>query len=452
MKKIFENIKSYLDLYLILLSWSVVGAVAPEVVAIVWSVATFMLVLRTEDRTKIIFALITMLVFSDSRMRMFNFAETAKIGVVVLLFIHVIRNFGSYNAYNNRIFKYFLPFLVFSIIATLWATLTFTAFQKSVSYAMIYFTVPLVFLKALDENPRFGIDFAILVTMLLGIGLGLYYLNPESMTLAGRYHGLMGNPNGLGVLQIVMFPLCYLYWRSRRHQENLTQLALIFVVVFLASLLLTGSRTALFALILFFVFSRLRYFSNVATILGFLVLIVSYEFILQQLPMIITSLGLQDYMRLETLREGSGRNVAWAFAWRMIDDVFFVGGGFSHTEFIFGQHSEYLSRLGHQGNAHNSYLTLWLDTGIVGIVLFVFGLLRTIISAVRTNAFTLPIVYALLFSTYYESWLAASLNPFTSIFLMTLAFLAREEEAEEVPENSMSNEKDQELKLSMGNT
>lgn len=391
-----------------------------------------------------------MLVFSDSRMQMFNFAETAKIGVVVVLFIHIISKFGNYNAYNNRIFKYFLPFLIFSVVATLWATLTFTAFQKSVSYAMIYFTVPLVFLKALDENRKFGIDFAILVTILLAIGLGLFYLNPESMTLAGRYHGLMGNPNGLGVLQIVLFPLCYLYWRTHRHQENITQLALIFAVIFLASMLLTGSRTALFALILFFVFSRLRYFSNVATIVGFLALIISYEFILQQLPMIITSLGLQDYLRLETLREGSGRNVAWAFAWRMIDDVFFVGGGFSHTEFIFGKHSEYLSRLGHQGNAHNSYLTLWLDTGIVGIVLFVFGLIRTIFSAVRISPFTLPIVYSVLFSTYYESWLSASLNPFTSVFLMTMTFLGREEKAEEVAEVSAFTENDVEHKLSTG--
>lgn len=448
MKQIFDQIKNYFDLYLILFSWVLFGVVASEMIAVVWSVVTFLLILRTGNHTKIIFALIVMLVFSDSRMQMFNFAETAKIGVVVTLFIFIISKFRNYNAYNNRIFKNFLPFLIFSIAATIWATLTFTAFQKSVSYAMIYFIVPLLFLKALDENRRFGADFSILVTLILGIGLVLYYMNPEAMLLSGRFHGLMGNPNGLGVLQIVLFPLCYLYWRTHRHKENLTQLALIFVVVFLASLLLTGSRTALFAVILFFVFSRLRYFSNWATIAGFLTLIISYEFILQQLPFIITSLGLEDYMRLETLREGSGRNIAWAFAWRMIEDVYFTGGGFGHTEFIFGKHSEYLSRLGHQGNAHNSYLTLWLDTGLIGVVLFAFGLLRTIISAVRISPFTLPIAYSLLFSTYYESWLAASLNPFTSIFLMTLAFLGREEQAVEVPEEAPAEESDRELQVS----
>lgn len=156
----------------------------------------------------------------------------------------------------------------------------------------------------------------------------------------------------------------------------------------------------------------------------FLFFIIGYEYFLIQLPQLIGFFGLEEYFRIETLEEGSGRFVAWNFAWERIQDVFFVGGGFGHTEFVFDLYSDQLSKLGHQGNAHNSYLTIWLDTGLIGIVLFLFGLVRAIANSVAGSSYTLPIMYGVLFSTFFESWLSASLNPFTSLFLISLTSLA----------------------------
>lgn len=440
--KIIDHIRTYFDLYAVLFSWAVVGAVAPNAVAIGWSSLTFLLLLRTANVSKIVFGLVMMLVFSDSRMPMFDFAETAKIVVVVVLFIYVMRNYGQFRKYDNRIFRYFLPFLVFGIAATLWSEEPFTALQKSISYALIYFTVPLLFMRALDQNKQFGVDLIWFFVAIFGIGLVLYVLNPVSMVIQGRYHGLLGNPNGLGIFHILVFPLVYLFWRKYRDEYDFSKLFWIFIVVFGASLLLTGSRTALFAILIFVVFSRLRYFTNWATIIGFLALIISYEALLQQLPSLIRAFGMEDYLRVDTLREGSGRNIAWAFAWQKIDDVFFAGGGFGYTEYIYQMNYSYLSRLGHQGNAHNSYLTIWLDTGLIGLVIFATGLLRTIIYAVKVSLFTLPIIYSVLFSTYYESWLAASLNPFTSVFLFALTFLSQREEIEEITASPEASEEE----------
>lgn len=421
------HIRQYLDIYLVVLSWVFAGAFTPPVVAIIWPAVSFLLILRTANYTKILLAVVMMLIFSDSRMLMFNFAETAKILIVVILFLSVILDFKHYRNYNNKIFKYLLPFLVFSVAATFWSVDTMAAFQKSVSYALVCFTIPLVFLRAYYDNDRFGIDFIAFIFIVIGLGLFLYFLNPIAMTLAGRYHGLLGNPNGLGIFQVLAFPLCYLFWRQSRHRYPLGKFVWVFLAVFTASIILTGSRTSIFAIFIFFLFTRLRYFSNWATIIGFLTLIIGFEYFMQQLPGIIRGLSLEEYFRLDTLRRGSGRDVAWAFALQNIDNVYFAGGGFGYTEYIYRINYQYLSMLGHQGNAHNSYLTLWLDTGLIGLTLFAIGIIRIIIDSIKYSLYTLPVVFAVLFSTYYESWLAASLNPFTSLFLIMLTFLAQKE-------------------------
>jgi len=63
----------------------------------------------------------------------------------------------------------------------------------------------------------------------------------------------------------------------------------------------------------------------------------------------------------------------------------------------------------------------------VGLVLFVTGLVRTVVYALNKTSYTLPVLYGVLFSTNFESWLAASLNPFTSLFLIILTLISHPE-------------------------
>ena len=97
----------------------------------------------------------------------------------------------------------------------------------------------------------------------------------------------------------------------------------------------------------------------------------------------------------------------------------------------------YLSQLGHQGNAHNSYLTLTLDTGIIGIILFLIGLVRTMVVSAGNFFYALPVFYAALFSANFESWLAASLNPFTSLLLITLTIVTQPSSVETAENESV---------------
>jgi O-antigen ligase len=392
-------------------------------VAAGWAALSFLLILRTRDRTKILLAFLTMLILSDSRAAMFSFAATSKVAVVVILFVHILFSGDIYKTRENQIFKNFLPFVIWAILATLWSVNTVAAFQKSLSYSLILFIVPVLFVKAVDDNKKFGIDFIYHLILIFATGLVLYFVAFDFVSIAGRFSGILGNPNGMGIFILVTLPFSYLLWMAYKGEQNMNRQIVILAIVLGASLLLCGSRTALFGIVIFVVFNRLRYFTNFVSLIGFVILVAGYEYFMQQLPYIIISLGLAEFMRIETLLEGSGRNIAWDFAWKKIDEVFFVGGGYGYTEYIFGKNYQELSRMGHQGNAHNSYYTIWLDTGLIGLVLFIIGLLRTVLLCVKSSPYTLPIIYAIVFSIYYESWLAASLNPFTSFFVMTLAML-----------------------------
>lgn len=417
-----DHFVAYKDVYFLLITWGMVGAFLPSIFTVGYAVLTFLLILRTNDFTKIFISFLVLLLFSDSRSNIFAFAATAKTVVVVLALLYLLSNYSSLSVKRNDLFRFFLPFLLFSVMATLWSTDTFTAFQKSLSYGVVFFLIPLLYLNGKKENPSFNLDLVYLFTTLLLAGLIIHQFFPFFTTLVGRYRGLLGNPNGLGIFLTLLFAISFPIIKSSEGRID-RRLIWLFYGAFLASLIMSSSRTALFSVVIFFIFNRLRYFTNAFTIVVFLFFIIGYEYFLIQLPQLIGFFGLEEYFRIETLEEGSGRFVAWNFAWERIQEVFFIGGGFGHTEFVFDIYSDQLSKLGHQGNAHNSYLTIWLDTGVIGIALFIYGLIRAIASAAAGSAFTLPIMYGVLFSTFFESWLSASLNPFTSLFLISLTSL-----------------------------
>lgn len=434
---LLEHIRNYLQLYLFILSWVILGQFTSSVVAGIWAVVSFLLILKSRNLSQIIIAFVAVLILSDSRLPMMQFASTAKIGFILSLAAYVLVG-GVKSQYKNEIFRFFLPFAVFAILATVWASDYFVSIQKSVSYAILLFALPSAFLKAREENTALLSDIISFITIVLGIGLILFLLIPDSVLLVGRYRGLLGNPNGLGILLTATGPLFFLSLRSAKADQLNKTGRYIFFLVFVLSLVLSGSRTSLFAVLLFIGFYLMRNLPQALTFTMFIAVSVSYDTILTSLPQLSTFLGIQDYLRIETLNEGSGRFVAWNFAINNIESVFFLGGGYGYTELIFNKFFWELSSIGHQGNAHNSYLTIWLDTGLIGLSLFIIGMIRTSLTAFSKSRYALPIIYSMLFSANFESWLAASLNPFTSLFLILLTILLVQPNPEgvESPENT----------------
>jgi O-antigen ligase len=106
--------------------------------------------------------------------------------------------------------------------------------------------------------------------------------------------------------------------------------------------------------------------------------------------------------------------------------------------------------MGHQGNIHNSWLTIWLDTGLIGLILFCVGWLVNFVRAARFTPLVWAVFFGILLSASVESWMVASLNPFTIQLVIILTLLSDERfyempEEEDDEDEEESNVDDQEL-------
>jgi O-antigen ligase len=88
----------------------------------------------------------------------------------------------------------------------------------------------------------------------------------------------------------------------------------------------------------------------------------------------------------------------WKTAWQIIRKNWFLGVGTGDVQQAFDR--EYISqnsplRPENRLRAHNSYLTIWISFGIIGLILFLWMLLSFLIVQVRNNAF-IPTMFMLI--------------------------------------------------------
>ena len=392
------------------------------------------LVLLSRRNIEYFFALFYLiLLFSDSRSQIFEFAVNTKTFLALMLPIGILIT-RSLNL--NPIYKFFIPFLSIAFIALLDSVTPLIGFQKTVSYSFIILAVPALFIYLLREKGSVYLkSFLYLLAAILVLGLVFRLINPEFTSLSGRFRGLLGNPNGLGIFLILVF-LLYQVSINRYPDLFSKRERNILAVVFVINLLLCQSRTAILVFILFFLLRWLFQRSYAAGVVTIILLIGALNYISLDLINVITSLGLEEFLRADTLETGSGRIVAWNFAWERIQENFFLGRGFAHSEHLYNvQYEKLLNDLGHQGNVHNSYLTFWLDVGLLGLLAFAIPFISLFFRSAAESSIALPVFFCLAFSANFESWMAASLNPLTSLFLITLSLLLVKAKVEEEPES-----------------
>jgi len=374
--------------------------------------------------TEIVLSLILICYLSDNRHWEFNFATKAKDIALLTACVFFFLNSKNFPL-RSKIYYAFIPFFLLAFFLSTKHPTPMLSFQKTLSYFLMVAVVPNYFLRQLQlEGPEFLKKVIWMGTCLYIIPfLMIFVLSPDWTYLEGRYNGLLGNPNGVGTFSTLFFILIYMaidyYPKIFTTQEKI----IIFGCLIL-SILLASSRNSIFSILIFLVFAR---FYKLSPWIGFVTVLVTamlFQVINENLPLIITSMGLGSYMRVEHLNDGSGRLIAWTFAWDQIEKYyFFLGRGFAFEEWLFEKNKGWLNMLGHQGGVHNTYLAVWLNTGIVGLCFYLFGFFSAFIKASRTNHLAFPTMFAIMFSISFEAWFQASLNPFTVIALLLITLL-----------------------------
>ena len=321
-----------------------------------------------------------------------------------------------------KLFVYFIPFFVIMIISLNYSINDSIGIQKTISFVLMYFCVPVYVVKLHRDH---GEDFwKALITFIIGmlmIGIVLGFVAPAiGLMPDGRFKGVLGNPNGLGVFLNLAFILWLVVEEFKLADfTRAERMLIIFVLIF--SLIWCGSRNGIMSIFLYYLmyrFIKINWFLAIVVLIAF----ISFQEVLFEFFLgMIEFFNLQDYFRVDSIKEGSGRKIAWAFAWTEIArENFFIGGGFGHDENVMRPNYYWLEKLGHNGGVHNSYLSLWFDGGLIGVAAYFIGLLTLVFRSLRNNYLIIAFVVSILFNITYESWLVASLNPFTIVFLTIL--------------------------------
>lgn len=391
-------------------------------VALVIIPLTVILLFTKGMHKELILGFFFILTLSDSRVDSLAFAATSKNAYIVLLALFFLKEYKKID-FKIPFVRYLIPFLAVAFLCALYSPIVNTSIQKTLSYSLIFLILPNYMSLIVEKSGvQFYKDIVWFVFTLLIFGLVLNFINSDITNLIGRYRGVLGNPNGLGIYVFIFTVMFYVINTLHEGLFSKEESRIIYIVCFL-NLYMCGSRNSIVATLLFLfltvVYKRDRFLGFIM----FLIILFTYQLVSENIDNIILSLGLEKFFRIESLEDGSGRLVAWVFAWEHIQENYFFGLGFNYTEYLYKLNYTYLSKLNHQGAAHNAYLTFWLDTGLIGLSTFLFGFIAIFYKLRKITPIVFPILFSVLFSNQFESWLTASLNPFTIQLIIILSII-----------------------------
>ena len=428
-----EFLRHHSQTILILVFWTLLGVIAKPLALIIVPINVILLKLRHRYK-EIFFGLIYLMILSDNRLSIFFFSKDIKELYFLMMGGFLLFDRKLFAPFNNFIY----PFLGFFIIALICSFYypddALVSFQKLFSYFLIYLVAPNYINKLYRDDPRNFINFFVYFIMfLLTLSLVMYLPFREALSISGRYCGVLGNPNALGLFCSIFLTLIFVITDLEPFLFTRNEKRFFFAVIVI-NIILSSSRTSMISISMFLIFAYGFKQSAVTGLFFVVALFLANAYLVDIIQQLAQTLKLEDYLRLKDLEKGSGRIIAWTFGWQVIQEhSFFLGKGFNFTSYNFDINFERLSLLGHQGNAHNSYITFWIDTGIIGLLLFLNGFVKSFIKAHKYTKYALPAMFSFAFSMFFESWFCAALNPYVIqvIFLIVFAQLPRISEIEQ---------------------
>ena len=324
-----------------------------------------------------------------------------------------------------------LAYLAWCVLTSLWSEVPQLTLMKSAALALV--TVGML-AAGQQWVARFGWDrtlhylFPIVALALFAALFGQEAIEYASEDLA-LYTGLAGNPNMLGSLMNMAFPLllwqCY---RARRQKQRLLAWLAVLTIVTVA-LLLSISRSAIVAATI--------------TLVSFLLAVgVRRNALVYALAAILAAgafaaiPGIYDTLEQRYVRKSGSdpeaevfgsRQEVWEESYDLALKGGFIGGGFGVTigdeDFAGG-----LTAVGYGREKGNSQLAILEETGIVGLALylvFLFALFRSAIAPVRQavdrdmrvmGALVLGALAGMTAQSLFEAWWVAPGSPEAAYF------------------------------------
>lgn len=263
-----------------------------------------------------------------------QFAKDLKFLIPLLLSGFLLMHKEDFRPFPKLIL-WFVPFFIVACIALKFSVNFSVGIEKTISYFLMVLVVPFyVTLLHRREGEFFWTALLTFIIGMLTIGIVLRFAAPQIAMLDGkRFKSILGNPNGLGIFLNLTFAL-WLVIREYKLASFTKNENRYILAVILISLLWSGSRNGMMSIFIFFMVISLMRIHWFLSIIAVIMVITFNDQLFDIFLGIVDFFGLQEYFRVESIEEGSGRKIAWIFAWQEIQNYFFVGGGFGHDENI----------------------------------------------------------------------------------------------------------------------
>jgi hypothetical protein len=332
----------------------------------------------------------------------------------------------KYQLLQNNPGNVFIPFTIYAFIVSLVLSPVGTG---SVLRSLGYWVVALLAFKliqlAAGNARKYTVSFISFILFLFCAVNGLLYFIPISANsfLVGRFMGLMANPNGLGLISMLCYALLVFF---RDHEKSvfprkffyLLQLFLLFFII------VSGSRTAFISVLGFEFLLRVR--QNPFVLILSVLFLVAFNVFLNNSSLLdfLSNTGLSDRLRLSSLETASGRTEVWQVAYAKFIEEPWIGNGMLYDDYFIEQYSDKyigLNKARQWNGIWNSYLSMALNVGLIGIGLFGAAWYRLYRLSVY-SVFRFAFLGLCLVSAVTESWMAASMNAFMPMVFLIWAF------------------------------
>jgi O-antigen ligase len=252
-----------------------------------------------------------------------------------------------------------VAFLALFLASDFWSIQPGSTAQRALSLIFLYLTSFWAMWKYADVFSEEQLAKRILIS--LGIIFALntfipYFLLSENF-LVGRYRGFFINPNNIGILLGVAFPLAFIQWAQTRQRIYFFMFA-----IFAANLLASGNRSAILGAIIALIITLTSLMAkkpnqvilvSVITISGLALLSLSQ-----------TDFLVEQVIRVDSLSTASNRTEFWDLALDYIAKRPDFGHGFGTEEYVHEYYNVSLKDLRLRGyGVMSSYLGLAVQMG-----------------------------------------------------------------------------------------
>jgi O-antigen ligase len=366
---------------------------------------------------------------------------------------------------------YYLRFIPMGILCfRILADLKYKRFFRQRSYSLVKVWTPFLLFALLSATyslqPSLSIQRILsagFVLIGLGLGIPVYFADKRKITqvlklisivMAGailyslslapwhesipsevedyeRLYGIFRNPNMLGLLAMQLIFILIYFWQQKKG-------AIIGKVIFAvavgvgATMIASGSRASALGFsvgLLIFICGNARIQKSTLPAVMTVVLILVSIFL-------VVGYFFPEYSGGLFRTDSAGRSDLWNWTWKAYKNGPFLGVGFGGSGEVFARDALYLRSQGlYAPEAHNSFLSLLLEVGFIGVSFALCGFVILVMRAWRFLPYfedpklgvaLMAAIFASLINSVFETWVFNFGNASTVPFWLFVAMISHQ--------------------------